>query len=158
MREKLLFVTKGIEDYDEGISYVLELSRILDSGLIILMIYDRALTDAFEDSMAAVTFAEVGEFKTAREILEERQQRMEEDAKGKVAELAKRYKQYLVEINYQIAFGDVASNIKAIVKKKPSIELVLLSPNLSNKGIIDIKKLLKEIARPIVTMSQPAEA
>ncbi|MEW6410160.1 MAG: hypothetical protein AB1488_08655 [Nitrospirota bacterium] len=154
MREKLLFVTRGDESYDDGFSYVIELAKTLDAGINILMIYEKRMFETFEDDMAAVAFAEVGEFKTAREILDERQQRIKRDAEKKITELTMKYQGYSVEISYQVGVGDIVSNTRDIIEKKPTIDLVLLSPNLINKSVINVKKLFRNISRPIVTMSR----
>lgn len=71
MKEKLLFVTKGGENCDEGFSYVLDLAKTLNAGVAVLMIYPSRMMNTFEDVMSAVAFAEEGEFETAREILRE---------------------------------------------------------------------------------------
>jgi len=154
-RKKLLFVTRGDnKDYREGFSYVLELSKTFHGGILILAVYDKSIINSFEDEMASAAFAEMGEFSTAREILHGQYQRMEKDAEQKVAALIKDYKNPSIEIGYEVAVGDVTSNIKAINEKNPAIEVTLLSPNL-NKNV-DIKKLLKQVSRPIVAMSKPA--
>lgn len=71
MKEKLLFVTRGGEDCDKGFSHVLELAKVLNAGVAVLMVYSKRAMESFEDVMAAAAFAEAGEFETAREILKE---------------------------------------------------------------------------------------
>jgi hypothetical protein len=64
-----------------------------------------------------------------------------------------------VPFTYQIAADDAITAIKDFVKNRPEIDMVLLSPNLSvSKKGIDLKKLIKNIAKPIVTISTPAKA
>lgn len=155
MKERLLFVTKGNKDYDEGFHYVAELSKTLNSGIKILMVYDSPIMEMLEDDMAAVAFAEAGEFKAARSTLYERQQKIDEDARKKFSSLIGRYFYgQSVGIDYLAATGEVVSNIIKLIEGKPSIDMVLLSPSLSNKGAINIKKLLRNISRPIVTMAR----
>lgn len=69
MKERLLFVTKGNEDYEEGFHYVAELSKTLNTGIKNLMVYYSPIMEMLKDDMAAVVFAEAGEFEAAREIL-----------------------------------------------------------------------------------------
>ncbi|MEC4676983.1 MAG: hypothetical protein VST72_08740 [Nitrospirota bacterium] len=160
IKEKLLFVTKGVEDYEEGFSYVVELARILRTNIFMLMIYDKPLIKTFEDSMAAVAFAEADETKTAREFSEERLRKIQADTKVRTDALIEKYciNGGPLKIRYKAVVGDIVSNIKKIADSEPAIDMVLLSPNLSNKGGISIRKLLKNISRPIVTMSKPANA
>ncbi len=160
IKEKLLFVTKGNEDYEEGFSYVVELARILGTNIIILMVYDKSSIKTFEDNMAAAAFAEAGETETAKEISEERLRKIQDDTRKRTDILiAKYYKnKAALKIRCKAVVGDIVSNIKKIVESEPAIDMVLLSPTLSDKGSINPKKLLKNISRPIVTMSKPANA
>lgn len=41
MKEKILFVTKGGENCDEGFSYVLELAKALNSNIAVLVVYPK---------------------------------------------------------------------------------------------------------------------
>ena len=64
-----------------------------------------------------------------------------------------------MDLTYQTAVGDTITAIKDFLKNTPNIDMILLSPNLSeNKKGIDLKKLLKNITKPIVTISRPAKA
>ncbi|MCK5426421.1 MAG: hypothetical protein KAJ34_01910 [Thermodesulfovibrionia bacterium] len=66
MRERLLFVTKGDKDYEDGFSYVIELAKSLRAGIAILMVYEKKFASVYEDAMTAAAFAEAGEFKTIK--------------------------------------------------------------------------------------------
>ncbi len=160
MKEKLLFVTKGDEDYEEGFSYVVELSRILKTNIFMLMVYDESFIETFQDSMAAAAFAEAGEPGTAREISEERLRRIQEDTEKRIDALSGKYcgNGAPLKIRCKAVAGDIISNIEKLVESEPAIDMVLLSPTLSNKGGVSARKLLKNISRPIVTMSKPADA
>jgi len=160
MKEKVLFVTKGNEDYEEGFSYVVELARILRTNIIILMIYDKPSIKTFEDNMAAAAFAEAGETKTAKEISEEWLRKIQDDTRKKTDSLIEKYCKNGAPLNItcKAAVGDIVSNIKKLVESEPAIDMVLLSPTLSDKGVINARKLLKNISRPIASMSKPANA
>ncbi len=159
MREKLLFVTKGDKDYEDGFSYVIELAKSLKAGIAILMVYEKKFSSVYEDAMTAAAFAEAGEFKTAKEMLMEQEKETNEVAEKKFKELVERYGEISGDMTYQVAIGDVVTSIKDFMKNKPNIDMVLLSPNLSgNKNIIDVKKLIKNITKPIVTISRPLQA
>ncbi|MBI5409279.1 MAG: hypothetical protein HZA14_07925 [Nitrospirae bacterium] len=159
MRERLLFVTKGGDNFEEGFSYVVELAKTLKAGVSVLMVYNKRTMDAYEDLMSAAVFAEAGEFKTAKEILHDQENELKAEADKKLKDLSEKYKEISNDINYQIYIGDVLSSIKEFLKNKPNIDMILLSPSLSkSKKEIDLKKLIKKISKPIVTISQPLQA
>ncbi len=158
MREKLLLVTKGGEDFDNGFSYVIELARTLKADVSMLMVYDRQVIDTYEDIMTAVVFAEAGEFKTAKDILHEKEHKLKAAAEEKLKELSVTYG-ISSDIDYHIRIGDVLSNLNEFQKNTPNINMILISPSLSkNKKELDLNKLIKIISKPIVTISQPAQA
>ncbi len=159
MRERLLFVTKGGDNFEEGFSYVVELAKTLKAGVSVLMVYNKRPMDAYEDLMSAAVFAEAGEFKTAKEILHEQENELKAEADKKLKDLSEKYREISNDINYQIYIGDVLSSIKEFLKNKPNIDMILISPSLSkSKKEIDLKKLIKKISKPIVTISQPLQA
>jgi hypothetical protein len=159
INEKLLFVTKGGEDCDNGFPYVLDLAKVLNTGIVMLLVYDKQTMDSYEDTMAAVAFAEAGESKTAKELMQEQEKKVRNAVDGKIKELAGRCKENSVPFMSHISVNDTVTAIKNFLKDKPYIDMILLSPNLSvSKKGIDLKKLLKNITKPIVTISRPAEA
>ena len=155
--KEVLLVTKGDRAYDEGFSYVFDLSKIIDARVRILMVYDKPLLETLETDMAASAFAEAGEFKTVKEILQDRQQRIREDAMNKLVEAIKKYTGNSVEINCDVAEGKLVPNIISFLKKNKSIEMVFLSPSLNGNGFIGAKEIFKKISIPIVTMSRLKE-
>ncbi len=159
MRERLLFVTRGGDNFEDGFSYVVELAKTLKAGVSILMVYNRRPMDAYEEFMSAAVFAEAGEFKTAKEILHEQENELKAEADKKLKELSGKYGEISNDLNYQIFIGDALSSIKEFLKNKPNIDMILISPSLSkSKKEIDFKKLIKKISKPIVTISQPLQA
>jgi hypothetical protein len=159
MKEKLLFVTQGGGNIEEGFSYVMDLAKTLDAGISILMIFEKNMERAFEDAMTAAAFAEAGEFITAKEILQEKEKDICDIADKKFRELSEKYKEISGELTYQIAFSDISSSIRDFLKSRSNIDMVLISPNFAvNKGVIDLKKLIKNISKPIVTISRPVQA
>ncbi len=159
MKEKLLFVTKGGEDSDNGFSYALELAKTLNKDISILMVYSKQIINAYEDIMAAVAFAEAGDHETVRELMQKQEKEIKEIENRKIRELTERCREVSVDIIHQTAVGDPIAAIKDFLKNRAGIDMVLLSPNLSaNKKGIDLKKLLKNITKPIVTISRPIKA
>ena len=155
--KEILFVTKGNKAYDEGFSYVFNLSKIIDAQIHILMVYDKPFLETFETDMAVTAFTDAGEFKTVKEILKERLQKIREDAMNKLVEAVKKYTGNSIEINWDVAEGNVVSNIKSFIKKNKGIEMLVLSPSLNGNGFIGAKEMFKKISIPIVTMSRLKE-
>ena len=69
MKEKLLFVTRGGKDCDNGFSYILELAKTLNAGIAMLLVYNKRTMETYEDVMAAVAFAEAGDLETVKELI-----------------------------------------------------------------------------------------
>jgi hypothetical protein len=159
MKERLLFVTKGGEGCDDGFSYVLELAKTLNADILVLMLYGKRTMDTYEDVMAAVAFAEAGEVETVRELMNKQIKDIKGVEAEKINEMARICRENSIDFSYQVEVGDTVSGIRDFLKTKPGIDMVLLSPSLSSdrKGI-DLKKLIKTITKPIVTINRPAGA
>lgn len=159
MINKILFVTKGGEQCDDGFSYALELAKTLNVAIETLIMQPFNLSTQFEDLMAATAFAEAGDLKTVKEIMERHQNRCREKLNNRIAELARKAEETEINMLCHTSEGDAAAAIKVFLKDRPIIDMVLISPSLSeNKKTIDIKKLLKNISKPIVHISRPATA
>lgn len=159
MKDKILFVTKGGEQCDEGFPYVLELANTLNAEVDALIMRPEVLATDFEDLMTAAAFAEAGDLKTAKEIMEHTQKICEKKLEQRFRQLSNSANKVSVALICHAAEGDVSTAIKAILQEKPYIDMVLLSPSLSGKkNSIDIKRLLKNISKPIVHISRPTTA
>ncbi len=159
MKEKILFVTKGGEDCDKGFSYVLELAKALNSGIAVLIVYPRQMLSSFEDVMSAAAFAEAGDFDTVKTLMDSQEQAIRETEEKKIGEMSIKARELSLDLVYRAALGDVAGAIKEYLKDRPGVDMVLLSPNLAgNKKILDLKKLMKNISKPIVNITGPVKA
>lgn len=159
--EKLLFVTKGGPASEEGFCYVLDLAMTLKAGIAVLTVHSKKALQTYEDVMAAVAFAEAGEHRTVREMMEAQRKEFEEAEAKKIEEMTGRCRESSVPITCSTAAGDVTEAVEKYIKTRPGIEMVFLSPGLSKgKGVKDIKRLLRKISRPVVTLtrSETAEA
>lgn len=154
MRKQLLFVTYQDEDFDEGLSYAMDLARAMSEDLTILMTRKKTLLKRFEDIMTTVTFAEAGEHETAREILSDKINGGYEKKLNLLMEQCQNAG--IVTRVYTVAL-DAISAIKDFLKEKNTVDMVLLSPSITDNGNIkssDLQKLVRTASRPIVTMAR----
>jgi len=155
MKDKILFVTKGGETCDEGLPYVLELAKNLNAGIEVLIMSPTQLTTQFENIMTAAAFAEAGDFKTAKDVMESEHCVWRDLLEEKISNMKKSSKESSIDLLCHVSEGDVVSAIKLFLKGRKSIDMVLLSPSLSeNKRSLDIGKLIKNISKPIVHISR----
>jgi hypothetical protein len=155
MKRNILFVTDRGDDTDGGLSYAFDLARMMDKGIAVLLLRKARLMNRFETLMSAVTFAEAGEHETAREILSE--------GAGKAAVPAGAAPRTIEEacagsgLQTQISSGtgDVVAAVGSYLKTNRNIEMILLSPSITEEGATrDFKRLLSTVSRPIVTLAR----
>lgn len=161
MKEKqLLFVTYHDENLDVGLSYAVDLAKTMNAGLETLLIYKRKVLEKFEDMMTAITFAEADMHKTAREMIGEDYKKNNEDYKKKIELLKDTCRKSGITVGVSTAAADAVSAIKNILRQNARIDMVLLSPSITNDGNVTSKalnKLVKTASRPIVTMAKNAQ-
>ncbi|MBI4849181.1 MAG: hypothetical protein HY808_11500 [Nitrospirae bacterium] len=159
MKEKLLFVTKGGDDCDNGFPYILELAKTLNAGIAMLMVYNKKVMSAYEDVMAAVAFAEAGDLETVKQLIQSQEKEIKEASDKKIRGMYEKCSENSVPFTHQIIADDAIKAIKNFLKDRPGIDMVLLSPNLyAGKKGIDLKELLRNITKPIVSISKLAGA
>jgi hypothetical protein len=157
--KQLLFVTYHDENFDEGLSYALDLARTMKDSIEVLIIYRRKALEKFDDMMTAVTFAEAGEHKTARELISEEYKKRDEDYEKKISTVEETCRKSGIPVEFSAAAIDLVSAIKNLLKQNSRIDMVLLSPSITNDGHVTSKllnKLVKTASRPIVTMAKQA--
>jgi hypothetical protein len=160
MKEKqLLFVTYHDENLDEGLSYAVDLAKTMNDGIEILLIYKRKVLEKFEDMMTAITFAEADMHKTAREMISDDYKKNSEDYEKKIDLLKETCRKSGITVGVSMAAADAVSAVKNILRQNARIDMVLLSPSITNDGNVTSKvlnKLVKTASRPIVTMAKNA--
>jgi hypothetical protein len=152
-RKQLLFVAYYDENFGEVLPYALNLAKMLNEGITILLIYKRKITERFEKLMTAITFAEAGEEKTARQLMKEKIVKDE-----KIVSLLNKFTQKDVNVDVCTEKADVLSAIKTFFRQKITVDMVLLSPCVTDNANMktrELKRLVKTISRPIVTMAKP---
>jgi len=158
MRKNLLFVSYQDEDCDEGLSYAIDLAKMMNEDLAILLVNKKGLWQRFDNLMTAITFAEANEHDTAREILADDNAK-DEHSKEKSASLIERCNKSDVNVSVRVTETDVVSAVKGLLAQQAGIDMVLLSPSVTNNGNVSAKelnKLVKTASRPIVTMTKQA--
>ena len=156
---QLLFVTYHDESFEDGLSYAVDLAKMMNDGIEILMIYKRKVMEKFEDMMTIVTFAEADDSKTARELIKEYYETKNEDYDKKISQLVERCKKLGVTVSVSTAAMDVLSAVKNLLRQRTGIDMILLSPSITDDGRItskELSKLVKTASRPVVTMAKNA--
>ena len=153
MREKqLLFVTYYGKNFDEGLPYAIYLTKILKKGMTILLIFKKKIIDGFENLMSAVTFAEAHEHDIARQILAERNPHDK-----KLACLLEKCGTAEIDADVSADKNDTIAAIRKFLRVESSIDIVLLSPNITDNGNVDAKDLNRLVSAssvPIVTIEK----
>ncbi|MCL4492742.1 MAG: hypothetical protein M1510_12755 [Nitrospirae bacterium] len=159
--KQLLFVTYHDENFGEGLSYAVDLAKTMDDGIEILMIFKRRVFEKLEDMMTAIPYAEAGEHKTARELINEDYKKKDEDYESKLSEIKEKCNQSGVAVNISTAATDTVTAVKNMLRQNTKIDMVLLSPSVTNDNNItskELNRLVKTASRPIVTMARNINA
>ncbi|MGD1076495.1 MAG: hypothetical protein ABR903_10535 [Thermodesulfovibrionales bacterium] len=158
MKEKqLLFVTYDDENFEEGLSYAIDLAKTMHNGIALLLLCNRKVMERFNDLMTVITFAEAKEHKTARERIIEDYKKNNDDYDQKLALLKEKCEKSGVTVEVGAAAMDAVSAIKKFLKQDARIDMVLLSPNVTDqRGVTtkELNRLVKTCSRPIVTMAK----
>jgi len=162
MKGKVLFVTKGEdENFSEGFDYAADLAKLRSGGVIVLFSFnERGFLKKFEDEIAASAFAESGEVEAAKECVFEDEIKLHENCAQKISLLRNgRGNKEDTITDFHVIRGRVTPAVTRILEDYPSIEIVIMSPTLTKKDRrLQIRKLIKKIPRPVVTMSRPVRA
>lgn len=155
----ILFATKAGTEGLDGFPYALDLAKNLGKGLAILLIQSNRISGTFEEVMMAAAFAEAGDIATAREILEPEALEFEARHGAQLASAKSLCRQADIDLAVYAAAGDDVEAIRDMLKLRPGIEMVLLSPSLgAPRSGGYLKRILARIAKPVVTISQQARA
>ena len=156
MKRNLLFVSYRDGDFGQDLSYALDLAKMTDKGMAILIVNRKRLADKFEDMMTAVTFAEAGEHDTAIEIM-----KASEAEDGLKSMLENKCQDSGMAASVYSTLLDADSSLRKFLKQNNTIDMVILSPSITDNGEIsskELKRLLRTGSRPIVTMTRQAVA
>lgn len=149
-RKQLLFVTNSEGRADDGLPYALDFARTMDLGVSILMVVKKALKEKWDDVMTAVTFAESGEHDTARRFLSEK-------AGENIPGIEERCREEGIAAEVHTTSDDLLSAIAGLVQKQKGINMVMLSPSVTDNGVLsarELQRLVRTASRPVVTMAR----
>ncbi|OGW25714.1 MAG: hypothetical protein A2X59_08340 [Nitrospirae bacterium GWC2_42_7] len=159
MKQSLLFMTYEDDDFDEGLSYALDLAKMMDRGIAILLVHKKKLSRKFEDLMTAITFAQANEHETARQIISG--QVSEDNGTDQQNVLREKCDSSGVSTKIYNALDDTSAALNNFLKNNKGIDMVLLSPSITDNGNLsarELNQLLRTASRPIVTMAKHAHA
>jgi arginine/ornithine N-succinyltransferase beta subunit len=156
MKRNLLFVSYRDGDFGQDLSYALDLAKMTEKGMAILLVNRKRLADKFDDMMTAVAFAEAGEHDTAIELM-----KAPEVEDGLTSMLEKKCRESGMAASVYSALHDAVSSLRDFLKQNNTIDMILLSPSITENGELsskELKRLLRTASRPIVTMTRQAVA
>jgi hypothetical protein len=159
-KEHMLFVTYQDSDIYEGIDYVVELAKALSEDIVVLVVRKKnTISKKFEDMMTATTFAEAGEHKTAVELTAAAAEKISRDYSGIIRHIVLRARKSGVHLSVESTNQDLIPGIRSYVKQHPSVEKVVLSPQVTESEALttrDLSTLVRTASRPLVTMTKQA--
>jgi hypothetical protein len=159
-KRKLLFVTHRDDNLAEGVSYAIELAKAMDEDIMLLFVQKRpSLIGKLENLMTAVTFAEAGEHNMARQIAAENSRGVDELYNKELDAVDKKCLREGIHLRVYTSPLDTISGIKKFLKEHWAIDKVVLSPTITAAGNItskDLSQLVRNVSRPVVTMTRQA--
>jgi len=161
MAKQLLFVTYPNEEADEGLVYAVDLAKTMDEGITVLLVKRKNLMQRLEDTMSAITFAEAGEPGTARTLLAGDDAPITGEGGGRLEKMLDKCRDLGVDVTVHAVTDDAVTAVKDYLKQRNGVDMVLLSPSITNKGNLsarELQKLVKTASRPVVTMARQGEA
>lgn len=159
MKRNILFVTYRDDDFGDGLTYAIDLAKMMDRGIAILLVHKKKLSKKFENLMTAITFAEADEHETAREIMNG--QGSKDSADDLQHLLEEKCNKSGLSAQIHTALNDTVSALKDFLKQNSNVDMVLLSPSITENGKLtswELNRLARTASRPIVTMAKHAHA
>ncbi len=156
MKRNVLFVTHQGADLDEGLDYALDLAKMTDKGVSILLVNKKKLADKFDDIMAAVTFAEANEQETARELIGG-ERNDSSSGEAITEELENQCKNSGMAAQVFTTLKDAANGLKDFLSEHKGVDMILLGPSITSHGDLssrELSKLVKTASRPVVTLAR----
>jgi len=157
MKKKLLFVTYLDEHPDEGLSYVIELAKVMNEDLMIFLLRKRKLSRKVDEFMTAVTYAEANEHETAVQAIAKERKRVDGNSDHKLSLFFGKCRESGIRVDVYSSKADAVATIEDYFRSRNGIDIVLLGPNITDHGNLSqrrLKRLSDIVARPIVTIAR----
>lgn len=147
---EILFAAYCDEQLEEGFSYAMYLAEQLKAGLRILLLEKESLSQKIDSTMAAVTFAEANEHRTAKSFLEKKS--IGKTTASLCAALPARCEAAHISASVHFGFSDIVKSVTDFMRNM-KVDMVLLSPTVT-KNEKAVRRLIKSAHRPVVTMAR----
>lgn len=160
MKEKqLLFVAYHDEDFNEGLTYAVDLAKARSNSIFVLIVYRPHFDEKPEEGIMKIrTAASAGPDEgTAGKPVTGNSRR--DDLEKKLLLIRDICRKGGVSVDVGTAVTAVIPAIKRRLSESTGIDMVLLGPGITNDGSINSKtlgRLVKTASRPIVTMAKQA--
>jgi hypothetical protein len=156
MKKKMLFVTYLDKHPEEGFSYVIELAKVMNEDLMVFLLREESILRNHDKVGSVEVQTEAVEVETEGRVINANFQNTLE-TKKQLAGVVYKCKKSGIKVNLYSSSSNVVSVIEQYFRHKNGIDIVLLSPNITEHSHITqrtLKKLSHSIARPIVTMAK----
>jgi hypothetical protein len=156
MKKKMLFVAYLDKHPDEGFSYVIELAKVMNEDLMVFLLREESLWRSYENGGSHDVLTEPLEVETQAQGITATFQETPE-TKKQLAGIVYKCKKSGIKVELYSTNSDVISVIENYFRHKNGIDIVLLSPNITEHGHFSqrtLRKLSQSVARPIVTMAK----
>jgi hypothetical protein len=158
--KQLLFVTYNESDFDEGLSYAIDLAKTMDERMAILLVHGKKIRRKFEKLVTAVAFAEANEHEKAAEFMRESKGNSDDGEYNAIPDiLVKECHKSGISAKVYTTMRDTVSAITDFLNSKTGIDMVLLNPNVTNNGHLsskELNRLVKTTPNSIVTIAKRA--
>lgn len=151
MKQSLLYMTYQGDDFDEGLSYALDLAKMMDRDIAILLVQKKKLSQKFEDLLSEVTCAEENKHETDRQLMSD--YRSKNSGTDLLHLLQEKCGSSGVTVNVYNGLNDIFTALKDFLKTNRSIDMVILSPSIidnENLSSHELNRLLRIASRPVV--------
>lgn len=157
MKRNLLFVTYQNENFDEGLTYAIDLSKTLGKGLAVLLLEEKkGMVARLSDIMAASAFAEACEPTVAIEMANEGRPTVRE-TQERTTRIVRKCQMSGVEVTVKTTALDILAAIKDALKQASDIDMVVLGPTVTQDKQVtakELNRLVKFATKPVVTIAR----
>lgn len=157
-KRQLLFVAYDDGNFEEGMSYAIELEKAMSDDIVMLLVRKKAsVSKKFEGLMAGVAFAEEGEHAVARELAAGPAEPAPEEVHGSIVDLIVQAGAAGVHLDVRRTDNEVLPGIREFLRENAAVDKIVLSPCVTESEMLttrELNRLVRTASRPIVTMTR----